>query len=316
MNKLKRLFQLMMFVYEKKQFTIRELAEEFDVSRRTVIRDLMELSELGVPLYSEVGAAGGYRVLRNHMLPPIRFTESEAFALFFASQSLKYYRSLPFAGETSSALLKFYHYLPDDVKNKIEAMKRRLVFWVPPHQINVPCLQPLLEAAIAQTVITIVYDGQRGHHSRRVQPIGLYTMNGLWYLQAYCLDKQTERVFRVDRVLRMAEAEDQSGKLNTAEEWVEDRIMQMDTQDTLELEVLLTTEGVRRCQSDPWLAKGIEVESDGSGRAIAEIDRSSMSWATGFFLGFGTDAKVIQPQELRDQILSKIEQLRSHYKDW
>ena len=60
MSKTKRLIELMMTVNAKRKFTARELAEEFNVSYRTILRDLDELSELGVPLYSEVGADGGY----------------------------------------------------------------------------------------------------------------------------------------------------------------------------------------------------------------------------------------------------------------
>lgn len=313
MHKAQRLIQLIMLVNEKKKFTIGELAAELGVSRRTMIRDLMELCELGVPLYSEVGAAGGYRVLREKVLPPISFTEKEVFALFFASQSLKYYKSLPFAGEAASALQKFHHYLPGDIRNKIDAMKRRLTFWVPPHQLDVPFLQPLLEAALEQSAIVIVYDGQHGRQRRRLQPVGLYTMNGLWYLQAYCLEKRAERVFRVDRVLDMKVAEDQSDKLDLAEERVESRIMRFDEKDSLELEVRLTAEGVRRCRSDLWLSGGLQVEPDGTGKAVAEMGASFLPWAVGYFLSFGTDADVVRPTELRERIRQRIELLKSHY---
>lgn len=82
MHKAQRLVQLIMLVNERRTFTVQELADECGVSRRTMIRDLAELSELGIPLYSEVGANGGYRVLREKVLPPISFTEHEAMALF------------------------------------------------------------------------------------------------------------------------------------------------------------------------------------------------------------------------------------------
>ncbi len=83
MSKSKRLLELMMTVNRKRKFTVKELAREFGVSSRTILRDLQELSELGVPLYSEVGPHGGYQVLNERMLPPIAFTEEEAVAIFF-----------------------------------------------------------------------------------------------------------------------------------------------------------------------------------------------------------------------------------------
>lgn len=82
MSKSKRLLELMLTVNRKRKFTVKELAQEFGVSSRTILRDLQELGELGVPLYSEVGPHGGYQVLNERILPPIAFTEEEAVALF------------------------------------------------------------------------------------------------------------------------------------------------------------------------------------------------------------------------------------------
>ncbi|MDF2837107.1 MAG: DeoR family transcriptional regulator, partial [Paenibacillus sp.] len=82
MSKSKRLMELMLVINQKREFTVRELAREFAVSRRTILRDLQELSEIGVPLYSEVGPHGGYRVLKQRLLPPIAFSEEEAVAIF------------------------------------------------------------------------------------------------------------------------------------------------------------------------------------------------------------------------------------------
>ena len=194
MHKAQRLIQLIMKVNERKKFTIQEMADECGVSRRTMIRDLMELSELGVPLYSEAGPTGGYRVLREKVLPPISFTEHEAIALFFAGQSLRNYNSLPFKNEVDTALHKFFHYLSSDLKQKIERMQQRLVFWVPPHELEVSFLKELLEAALDQRVVTIVYEAS-SHQVRMIQPLGIYTMNGLWYCQAYCFLAEDYRGF-------------------------------------------------------------------------------------------------------------------------
>ncbi len=96
MSKSKRLMELMLTVNRMRKFTVGELAREFGVSQRTILRDLQELGELGVPLYSEVGPHGGYQVLRERLLPPIAFTEEEAVSIFFAVHALRHYSSLPF----------------------------------------------------------------------------------------------------------------------------------------------------------------------------------------------------------------------------
>jgi predicted DNA-binding transcriptional regulator YafY len=200
MSKTQRLIELMMTVNAKRKFTARELAEEFGVSYRTILRDLDELSTLGLPLYSEVGANGGYYVLHDRMLPPILFKESEAIAMFFAFQSLQFFGSLPFQAEIRLALKKFYQHLPEDTKKRIDATEDRIVFWNPNRPQPAACLQFILEAAIEQVVVLIHYNSLDGVTKRVIQPIGLYSCYGFWYCPAYCFKRKAFRLFRADRI--------------------------------------------------------------------------------------------------------------------
>lgn len=128
MSKSERLIEMMITINAKKDFTAGELAEEFSVSRRTILRDLQELEQAGFPIYSEVGAAGGYHILKERILPPIAFSENEAKAVFFACQALQFYRDLPFEQETISVFEKVFklsaagypkQYHPDAKQNRI-----------------------------------------------------------------------------------------------------------------------------------------------------------------------------------------------------
>jgi len=312
MHKAQRLIHLIMKVNERKKFTLQEMADECGVSRRTMMRDLMELSELGVPLYSEVGPNGGYRVLRDKVLPPISFTESEALALFFAGQSLRNYKALPFNNEAEAALDKFLHYLSSELKQKIFHLRQRLLFSVAPHELETPCLQSLLDAALEQQVITIFYEASSSSE-RMIQPLGIYTINGLWYCQAYCFLANDYRTFRIDRVKSVSVSDDQSMRIDLSHQHIEDWIMHTEEEDTLELEVHLTAEGVLRCQSELWLAKSIQLQADGSGIIMTTMKQSWVSWAAKLFLGFGTDAHVIRPIELRQHIQSQLIGLNKQY---
>ncbi|KEK12656.1 hypothetical protein EP18_08595 [Lysinibacillus sphaericus] len=314
MHKAQRLIQLMMKVNERKKFTIQEMADECGVSRRTMIRDLMELSELGVPLYSEAGPNGGYRVLREKVLPPISFTEHEAIALFFACQSLHNYKALPFKNEVNTALDKFFYYLSGELKQKIENMQQRLLFWVPPHELEVPFLKELLEAALEQQVVTILYEAATTKN-RTIQPLGIYTMNGLWYCQAYCFLAEDYRVFRIDRVKDFSLAEDQSLKLDMTNEHIKSWIVPADEEHMLGLEVELTPEGVRRCQSELWLSQWMELRENGYGKIFAKVNSSFTPWLVHFFLGLGMEANVKHPPIVREQIKSKLQELMKQYNE-
>lgn len=82
MSKAERLIEMMITINSKKDFTAGELADKFSVSKRTILRDLQELEQAGFPIYSEVGATGGFHILKERILPPIAFSESEAKAIF------------------------------------------------------------------------------------------------------------------------------------------------------------------------------------------------------------------------------------------
>lgn len=133
MSRAERLIELMITINAKRSFTAGELAEEFSVSKRTILRDLQVLESIGFPLYSKVGAAGGYHVLKERILPPIAFSESEVKSIFFAYQSLEYYNDLPFEQETISVLKKFLNCIPNDIQYNIENIRRKFVFG---HQIG------------------------------------------------------------------------------------------------------------------------------------------------------------------------------------
>ncbi|WP_242615246.1 helix-turn-helix transcriptional regulator [Paenibacillus solani] len=186
MQKSQCLIQLMMMINAKKSFTVRELADEFGLSVRTISRDLDELSGLGVPIYSVQGRGGGYRLLQERMLPPISFTESEAIAIFFACQSLGYFSTLPFGDGAATALHKFYHYLPADIKEQIDRLKDRVMIHSLFRRMSADILQTLMEAVMVRQAVTISYRSSAGSSQRHIQPIGLYASSGYWYCPAYC----------------------------------------------------------------------------------------------------------------------------------
>ncbi|MEX2104575.1 MAG: YafY family protein [Bacilli bacterium] len=313
MSKSKRLIELMMTVNAKRKFTVRELADEFGVSYRTILRDLQELSELGVPLYSEVGVHGGYSMLNDRVLPPISFLESEAIAMFFAYQSLQFYGSLPFESESKSALKKFYHYLSNDIKEQIDKMKDRIVFWNPfRHQSSVH-LKILLEAATKQTNVTIEYDSSDGETKRVVKPVGLYTYNGFWFCPAYCYTRGGFRLFRADRILSAHLSNEPRSEIDISDFSIMDWLNDEEDVGSTVLSVTLTRDGVRRCKTDLWLGNYITIHDDGTGKIATTIPEHKIEYCGEILWGLGTNAIIEQPQELIDYIKNKITTMSTLY---
>lgn len=115
------------------------------------------------------------------------------------------------------------------------------------------------------------------------------------------------RVFRVDRISGIQREVDQSQKLDLDEENIQGWIMRKDEETPLELKVLLSPDGVRRCQSDVWLSSFMQVNEDGSGTIHAQMSTSYIPWVVSFFLGLGTDAHVTHPPQIRDQIRTTLQ---------
>lgn len=313
MPKSKRLLELMMTVNRKRRFKVKELADEFGVSKRTILRDLQELSELGVPLYSEVGPHGGYQVLRERVLPPIAFTEEEAVAMFFAVHALRHYSSLPFEAESASALNKFYLYMPGDIRDRIDSMKNRVDFVTPSRRGKAPFLAILLNAAIHRKVLVVKYvTEEEGASSRLIQPVSLYANNGFWYCTAYCYLRQGLRVFRCDRI---HEAEyDFSGTepLDLGDVRLS-RIHTEEPRESFRLRAELSRAGVQRCEAELWLAPMLDVHEDGSGMIDKDVPRSDIPFYTDFFIGLGDEAVLKEPEELRESIRNRLSNMLVRY---
>ncbi|UUZ94821.1 YafY family transcriptional regulator [Paenibacillus sp. P25] len=322
MSKSKRLVSLMIAVNKKRKFTVRELAEEFQVSPRTIMRDLQSLEELGLPLYAEYGPYGGYRVLNERMLPPIMFSEEEATAMFFAYQSLQHYGALPWNEESVTALNKFYYYLPDDTKRKIDQMKERVVFWSP-KRAAVPHLRLLLDAALQRRPSLIVYHSRDGAKERTVQPVGVYSHNGYWYSPSYDFAKERFLLFRADRVLQADWADDEHRAMDLGgfpiSDWFKPPEEQgsrlSDGSGRLELTARLTAAGVRRRQWENRFEDSLEVHPDGTGAIKLRFGEEELDHFASYFISLGADVIVEKPDIMVERIREEVARLHAAYND-
>lgn len=312
MSKTKTLFQLIMYVNSKRRFTAEDVAHEFQISIRTAHRYLLELSEMGVPLYTEPGRNGGYRILDNRMLPPLFFNENEAFAIFFAFQSLKYYKSLPFEIDMESVSRKLHASLPPDTRSKIDQLEAVLSFWNKKRGASSPFLREIIEAALENRILAIQYQSARANTHREGAPLGVYAYDGFWYMPAMDLNWNEIRVFRLDRILELNNTGKRHNPGIRLNSWLENQTVQ-EPREPLRLYAELNREGIRKCMSQPWLEPHINVTDEDHGCVELEIDQSEIAFVSAFFLQLGPDAKVIRPQEVIDTIRQQLHATIMHY---
>jgi predicted DNA-binding transcriptional regulator YafY len=177
------------------------LADRFEVSTRTIKRDVTALQEAGRPIAGFGGRGGGYRIDPTATLPPIAFTPAEAIAI---ATLMSVQGDAPYAVEGRRALAKVLEAMVPGGRTGAAALAGRV--WTRPAAgaRSSPALRVVEEAVARQVVVVIDYvDGDGGvSHRRPVEPLGFANTRGSWYLMAWCRRRRAGRWFRIDRIRR------------------------------------------------------------------------------------------------------------------
>lgn len=175
----------------------RELAERFEVSARTVERDILSLQEAGVPIWSQRGPRGGYALDPRRTLPPLNLTAEEAVAL---ATALAVAGPMPFAEAARRARLKLAAVMVPSDTQQAQALAGRIR--VAPREIAPPEVTRAVEDGILRRVVLqLDYEDRFGAATQRaVEAHGLFSSPSGWYLIAWCRMRNGARVFRLDRI--------------------------------------------------------------------------------------------------------------------
>ena len=174
------------------------MAARFEVSVRTIERDLGALQQAGVPIYATPGPGGGYAVDRNHTLPPVNFTSEEATALAIA---LSRPRASPFAEALRSAVRKVVAAMPATEAEAARRLAGRVHLFPHASDDPLPTSRVIEEAVVTSRVVEIDYQDRHGESTRRlVEPMALVGSGREWYLVAHCRLRDAARSFRFDRI--------------------------------------------------------------------------------------------------------------------
>lgn len=175
------------------------LARRFEVSVRTVERDLEALRQSGLPIRSDTGRAGGYSLDRDRTLPPVALSAAEALAI---SVALRAAASTPFGAAAHRAGQKVLAVLPADVRGREEALARR-VYRVGEHGPDgrAGVSEAVVEALVSGRVLHLTYADRAGAVTTRdVEPLGLLWGPSGWYLAAWCRLRSAVRGFQLDQI--------------------------------------------------------------------------------------------------------------------
>lgn len=206
MRRADRLFRLVQLLRGGRLTTAKRLAEQLEVSERTIYRDIADLMGSGVPIEGEAGV--GYVMRDGYDMPPLMFTAEEAAALVAGARLLQAWGGAAMAAAAEEAVMKIDAVLPARARDRARA--------APVHAFATGPMSPELRVRLdsvdraihARLRLRIFYGDEEGRRSERViRPFGLWFWGKVWTVVAWCELRDDFRMFRVDRIARMEEGE-------------------------------------------------------------------------------------------------------------
>ncbi|RLV08397.1 transcriptional regulator [Streptomyces griseocarneus] len=296
-----RLIRLVLLLQSRPSMTGAELARQLEVSERTVARDVLALSEAGVPVYADRGRSGGYRLIGGYRtrLTGLGRTEAEALFLSGVPSAL---REMGLADVASAARLKVAAALRPDLSDAPTAAAQRFHldapgWWQP---VETPELLPAIADAVwDDRLLTARYRRRDAEVERELEPYGLVLKAGVWYLTARA--DGDFRTYRVDRFTAVTVGEDRFARADSFDlpSFWEHQAEKFARSLLRERVVLrLTAEGVRRLPHITDRAAAHEAIEAADGLTVT-LPVESLDVAYEQLLALGPEAEVLEPEELR-----------------
>ena len=302
MNRVDRLFDILLHMRRKGRIRAEDLAQIFSVTVRTVYRDIAALHEMGVPIVSLPGE--GYELMPGFYLPPLIFTPEEATAISLGARLLIRQAEGDLPHHAEKALTKIAAILPTNTREHVDALNAVMDFYTPErrYDFEAPQLLTLIHAIQHKQVVRLSYHGRRTDEltEREVEPFLLSYSNGIAYLVGYCRLRQGERNFRLDRIEHLTLLDDTfTPRKSTVTDF---------TTEAISIHLRVNAPSVR------WVRErqhygfvGDETLENGDVEMIYTVEDlfEIMAW----ILGWGAKVEVISPPEAREAIREEVQKM-------
>ncbi|WP_030371786.1 helix-turn-helix transcriptional regulator [Streptomyces rimosus] len=304
-----RLIRMVLLLQSRPSMTAAELARELEVSERTVARDVLSLSEAGVPVYADRGRAGGYRLIGGYRTRLTGLGRSEVEALFLSGVPAAL-RDMGLADAASAARLKVSAALLPELRDAADGAAQRFHLDAPAwyREPATPELLPTVADAVWDNRrVAARYRRKDAEVERELEPYGLVLKAGVWYLAAR--SGTDVRVYRIDRFTSVTLLDDRFTRdpdFDLPAFWAERAAQFARSILRDEVTVRLTPTGARqlrhvtdRAGADEALAAA--GEPDEQGRITVTLPVESLDVAFSQLLGLGPEGEVLAPAALRER---------------
>ncbi len=293
-----RLFEIVYILMQKKKVTAKELADRFEVSTRTIYRDIETLSRAHIPIYASKGKDGGIELLDEYVLNKTILSEEEQNQILFALQGMKKMAKQDekdILGKLSTLFNKeindwikidFSNWSKDNMQeNRFEVIK---------------------SAILNKQLIEFTYYNSYGEKSKRtVEPLQIWFKDKAWYLISYCKNKEDYRVFKIARIKEMKILEEHFER-ELLKEQKEERY----NFKSILLELEISKDMAYRIYDE---FENEEITKKEDGNFIIKVEYPENEWIYGYILSFGEYAKVLNPDYAKTIIREKLQKTLNNY---
>lgn len=293
-----RLFKIVYYLLKHGKSTAPELSEKFEVSVRTIYRDIDTLSSAGIPVYSLQGKGGGVSILNDFVLDKSLFSEAERQQILMALQGIN-----AVSEEHSEELLtKLGALFQARVTNWIEVDFSSWAQNKPKQDV----FNLIKDSIFQKNIIRFQYFGSSGMTERRVQPMKLVFKSKDWYLYGFCLEKNDYRFFKLTRIKAL--------------EVLPETFSQEFIAPVLEKEIKSEKTITVKLKFHKNMAFRVydeftgEVTKDPEGNLYVSAELPAHEMLYSYILSFADGVEVMEPQQVRESIKKKLEEIYKKYR--
>lgn len=307
--KVDRLVSIIMILLDKKRISAQELADLFEVSPRTIYRDIDAINMAGIPVCGASGVGGGFEIMQEYKMDKKVFSASELSALLMGLSSLS---NIVRGDELVHALAKVRSFIPagraKDIELKVNQICIDLSPWTGNSSIQ-PCLEIIKSALQENKLLSFEYIAHHGiKTTRTVEPYQLILKSSHWYLHGYCHKRNDYRLFRLSRISNLQMQEEtfvlrdyQKPALDFA-----DILETMQTKIKIRIHKSVMDRVLDFCSYEDF-------SSDGDDHYIVSFPFIENEYHYDILFGFGDKCECLEPLHIRTEMKRRIHDMAAIY---
>lgn len=288
-----RLFRILYYILENGRTSAPVLAKQFEVSVRTIYRDIDVISSAGIPIYVTPGRNGGVQIHKNYILNRAMLTDKEKQEILSALQSTSLVNALP--GNATLTKLSALFQQPSDNWFEVDFSR-----WGIKSQDDTS-FSLLKKAILSHHAVKIVYVNTNGQKTERtIYPLKMVFRTRQWYLKAFCVNKNDFRLFKMSRMLKLHLLSETFAPMEYPNPID-------DLQKTYPKTVLLFPKEMAYRVYDEFEATEIKEIENGS--LLVSVEMPQDNWLIGYLLSFGSTVEILEPSWLRKALAIEAEKI-------